>query len=275
MFLPLEDSCEDIIAKAQRGLGIGNKGLIDQSGIDPEVFEAIQSGIIKADYIQPLEKIAQSLSLNPSCLLASAHKSWHPYIKSPLEVITLTMPYTDKLMVNCHIVRHLKTNDAVLFDTGTNPWPILDTIRKHALALKAIFLTHTHPDHVQALKHLLHQLEDIPVFVHIHESIPRTEAFCGDFTFSAGSFLIHTRETPGHSPGGTTYIIQGLGRPIAIVGDTLFAGSMGGTTTQNFQIAKKIINTQILSLDPKTILCPGHGPLTTVALEKKNNPFFA
>ncbi len=75
-------------------------------------------------------------------------------------------------------------------------------------------------------------------------------------------------------PGGTTFFVRGLDRPVAIVGDSLFAGSMGGG---NVSYADAIRNNleKILTLPDNTVLCPGHGPLTTVGEEKTHNAFFA
>jgi len=83
------------------------------------------------------------------------------------------------------------------------------------------------------------------------------------------------RETPGHAEDGVTYMVgnwQEDAPIIAIVGDAIFAGSMGGA--KDGALAKQKIREQILSLPAETLLCPGHGPLTTVAEEKANNPFF-
>ena len=69
-------------------------------------------------------------------------------------------------------------------------------------------------------------------------------------------------------------MIGGLAQPVAVVGDALFAGSMGGPNT-SYGDCLRTNREEILSLPSETILCPGHGPLTKVALELKNNPFFA
>ena len=60
---------------------------------------------------------------------------------------------------------------------------------------------------------------------------------------------------------------------VAIVGDALFAGSIG-RGNQSWELARQKVREQIFSLPPDTLLCPGHGPLTTVAEEKAHNPFF-
>ncbi|MGE9296459.1 MAG: MBL fold metallo-hydrolase, partial [Puniceicoccales bacterium] len=62
--------------------------------------------------------------------------------------------------------------------------------------------------------------------------------------------------------------------PVAIVGDALFAGSIGGVRA-NYHGALKMIRERVLSLPGETILCPGHGPITTVAEELQHNPYFA
>jgi glyoxylase-like metal-dependent hydrolase (beta-lactamase superfamily II) len=60
---------------------------------------------------------------------------------------------------------------------------------------------------------------------------------------------------------------------VAIVGDAIFAGSMGGAP-QHGALAKQKIREQIFTLPGETLICPGHGPVTTVAEQKKINPFF-
>ena len=71
-----------------------------------------------------------------------------------------------------------------------------------------------------------------------------------------------------------TYVIEGLKRPVAIVGDSLFAGSMGGGSV-SYEDALQNNLKKILTLPDETMLCPGHGPMTTVGEEKVHNPFFA
>ena len=71
-----------------------------------------------------------------------------------------------------------------------------------------------------------------------------------------------------------TYVVNGLSRKLAIVGDAIFAGSMGGGNV-SYRDALQTNLDKILTLPDETIICPGHGPKTTVGEEKKHNPFFA
>ena len=91
-----------------------------------------------------------------------------------------------------------------------------------------------------------------------------------------GGLRVTHRETPGHAEDGVTYLVgnwQDDAPHVAIVGDTIFAGSIG-RGNQSWDLARSKIREQILTLPPETLLCPGHGPLTTVAEEKEHNPFF-
>jgi glyoxylase-like metal-dependent hydrolase (beta-lactamase superfamily II) len=90
-----------------------------------------------------------------------------------------------------------------------------------------------------------------------------------------GSLRITNRETPGHAEDGVTYVVGTWpedGPHVAVVGDALFAGSMGGAGNQLEQARTKV-REQIFSLPSATLICPGHGPLTTVEQEKANNPW--
>jgi glyoxylase-like metal-dependent hydrolase (beta-lactamase superfamily II) len=122
----------------------------------------------------------------------------------------------------------------------------------------------------------------------IREAFPRAKVHSGsknapvdqrnranDF-IHLGSLRITNRDTPGHAEDGVTYIVgnwQEDAPHVAIVGDAIFAGSIG-RGNQSWDLAKQKIREQILSLPPETLICPGHGPLTTVAEEKEHNPFF-
>jgi glyoxylase-like metal-dependent hydrolase (beta-lactamase superfamily II) len=106
------------------------------------------------------------------------------------------------------------------------------------------------------------------------EALDGAHSFDPGREFSVGSLRIGTRLTWGHSKGGITYVIMGLRRPVAIVGDAVFAGSMGGGAV-SYADALRTNREEIFSLPDETIICPGHGPMTSVGEEKAHNPFFA
>jgi glyoxylase-like metal-dependent hydrolase (beta-lactamase superfamily II) len=90
-----------------------------------------------------------------------------------------------------------------------------------------------------------------------------------------GRIAISPLSTPGHTPGGTTYLAQDDNREVAFTGDALFAGSVGRSrSAQSYSLLLEGIRKKIFTLAEETPLFPGHGPATTVGEEKENNPFF-
>ena len=186
-------------------------------------------------------------------------------------LVQFNTAYRD-MTVNCYLAWDTKTREAVVFDTGADCGPVLQFAKANQLALKLILLTHTHPDHVADLARLKRET-GAPAHVCQLEAIEGAEPFSEGQSFQVGGLRIGTRLTSGHSAGGITYVITGLSRPVAVVGDAIFAGSMGGGMV-SYADAIKNNRHKILSLPDDTILCPGHGPLTSVGEEKLHNPFF-
>ena len=155
----------------------------------------------------------------------------------------------------------IKFHEAWIFDTGTDAQPILTFIKDEKLKVDAIFLTHTHQDHISCLDELNEQDRE-PKSIYVHElelfdgCIPIQESF----DHSIDSLSLVAKHTHGHSVGGMTYIISGLAKPVAVVGDAIFAGSMGGGMV-SYEDALRTNREKIMSLPDETILCPGHGPL--------------
>ena len=151
---------------------------------------------------------------------------------------------------------------------------MLDFLGAHGLALKSLFLTHTHGDHILELDRLAEKT-GAAVFVGSREpALAGAEAFEAGKEFRIGGLSVGTRLTWGHAQGGITYVVSGLEKPLAVVGDAVFAGSMGGGAV-SYADALRTNRKEILSLPDATILACGHGPLTTVGEQKKSNPFLA
>jgi hydroxyacylglutathione hydrolase len=90
-----------------------------------------------------------------------------------------------------------------------------------------------------------------------------------------GAIELEVRHTPGHSPGGVAFIVHGGPESLVIVGDTLFAGSIGRTDLPggSFDVLQRSIRDQLYTLDDETRVVCGHGPDTTIGREKLSNPF--
>jgi len=146
-------------------------------------------------------------------------------------------------------------------------------VKNLGVDLKTLFITHSHIDHIIDREKVVEAHPEIRVLVNAKEPIAGAERFAAGETFSIGALRVTTRLTWGHSPAGTTYVINGLSRPVAIVGDALFAQSMGGGVI-SFKDALATNRSEIFTLEDHTVVCPGHGPMTSVGEEKAHNPFF-
>src|SRR5215510_3338775 len=147
--------------------------------------------------------------------------------------------------------------------------PIAGLVEENQLKLKHLFLTHSHEDHLAALSHIRERCPKIRLHSNIKGAPPDQRNRPNDF-IHLGSLRITNRETPGHAEDGVTYVIGNFPEDapnVAIVGDCIFAGSMG-RGFQSTDLLKQKVREQILSLPGPTLICPGHGPLTTVEQEK-------
>jgi glyoxylase-like metal-dependent hydrolase (beta-lactamase superfamily II) len=215
--------------------------------------------------------LAPALSLGADALVDSARKAWAP---KPVDVAGLKQFNTvyEDMTVNYYLAWDAKSKDAVVFDTGADCSAALQFARASGLTIKLILLTHTHTDHIVDLARLKSET-GAPAWVGQHENFADAQPFTEGKMFKVGVLTIETRQTSGHAAGGITFVISGLARPVAVVGDALFAGSMGGGMI-SFAEALDNNRRKIFTLPDDTVLCPGHGPLTTVGEEKAHNPFY-
>lgn len=202
----------------------------------------------------------------------------HPFVTGPLET-------------NTYLLADRDAGEALVIDPGGDPAEILAFLVKERLTCRLIVNTHGHFDHISgngALKMatgaalLIHQ-GDVPMlgeavtharlFLMHAENSPPPDLFLVDQgEVRLGSVLLRVLHTPGHSPGGVTLVAPG----VAFCGDLVFHGSVGRTDLPGGSEKTLLdsIRRHILTLPDDTVLYPGHGPETTVGLEKKQNPFF-
>jgi glyoxylase-like metal-dependent hydrolase (beta-lactamase superfamily II) len=265
----LEDFHEDILAKAMRGLGMGKGALAERLGMDRSRLEAVLTGGVDAGVIG---EMAKELDLDEAKLLVTANKSWSPAPRNLDGLKQFNLPFGG-MRVNAYVVWSKESRQAWIFDTGPTAVSVLDFLTLESLSLDSIFLTHTHPDHIACLEELKQKTGNPPVFVHKLESLEGVESIEEGFEHVLGNLTLSALHTHGHSVGGVSYLIDGLEKPVAVVGDSLFAGSMGGGMV-SYTDALRNNREKLMTLPDETIVCPGHGPMTTIGEEKRSNPFF-
>jgi hydroxyacylglutathione hydrolase len=276
--IPLEDDFNDVINKAQRGLKLSNEQLAATAGVSLEELLAVKRGDPAIDAVR---RIARPLRLSPGALETLAKKAWYPeqpVFPHGFAMFNTHFPHAKislDIRVNNYLVWDARTRAAAAFDTGANCSQMLDFIKEEKLIMLYVFLTHTHDDHIADLDRLA-CTSKATVWASESEPAPfhGSLRFKENATFTMGSITVKTLLTSGHSPGQTTYFVTGLNWPLAIVGDSLFASSMGGSEDHYAEQYDNNLK-KILTLPRDTVIAPGHGPLTTLAQEKKHNPFFA
>jgi glyoxylase-like metal-dependent hydrolase (beta-lactamase superfamily II) len=271
----LEDHLGDVLGKARAMNGVSAAAAAAAGEISEAAWTALETsgrlpGKINFDVLGKLlglDATRLAALANGWCPAAVALRRWR-------ELREFTTR-NDRFSVNAYLVWDGGTREAALFDTGLEARPVLECIRAEQLSLRHIFITHAHWDHVQALP----EIRAAFPLAQLHAGAPTApvdQRNQPDETVLLGDLRVTHRATPGHTADGVTYLVSHWPEnapAIAVVGDALFAGSMG-RGNQSWTLARQSLREQILSLPPEILICPGHGPLTTVAEETAHNPFF-
>lgn len=244
------------------GLGEPELTAFEQTGLPPKAIR--------------YEPLGQALGLAPQKLQAIV-AGWEPQERDlsvwrGLRVFTTA---DERLSVNCFLVWDETTREAALFDTGLDAQPVQAWLTENKLQLCHIFITHTHWDHVEAMPKIRAAWPQVRLHSN-YKNAPIAQRNVPGEVVQLGGLRIAYRDTPGHAEDGVTYLINGWPGEapcVAVVGDAIFAGSMGNGNGQ-WDLAWQKVREQILSLPTETLICPGHGPVTTVGEERSHNPFF-
>jgi glyoxylase-like metal-dependent hydrolase (beta-lactamase superfamily II) len=206
---------------------------------------------------------------------------------SELEVVSLP---NGQFAQNCYLVADRGTREAVIIDPGEEPAMFLAELDTRAWHLRAIWLTHAHVDHIMGVG-AIREATGAPIHLHpldrpIYDALPQFGAWVGmqldpppppDVALEPGSTLrvgrlaFDVRFTPGHSPGSVSFV----GHDRVFGGDVLFNGSVGRTDLPggDYATLMSTIQSQFLSLPDSTVVHSGHGPDTTIGVERLTNPF--
>lgn len=169
---------------------------------------------------------------------------------------------------NVFVLRCRATGAAVLIDAADDPAQLLGLCRD--LGVEQVVETHGHRDHVQAVPAL--RAAGYPVGIGEGDAAMLADH---DFTIAdgqelqVGSLCLRAMATPGHTPGSTSFLLDGE-VPVVFAGDTLFPGGPGATRGDRAAFATIIgsIEERLFTLDPATLVLPGHGADTTIGAER-------
>lgn len=273
--ISLEDEFGDVIRKARVGLALDCETVSLRAGLPAaELEKAERYLLVPGD--ETIRKLADTLDLKAPALLDLAHKHYQPAPTAFESLGAAAMVSSDygSGVVNCYAVWDPSSRQGAFFDTGVDFAALERLQARHGFEPRYVFVTHTHGDHIGALGGVQRRWKPA-VIVGADEPLHGAELVGRDMNFALGALSVEAMPTSGHSPGGVSYCVKGLGAggpALCMCGDTLFAGSAGGPM-HSYEALMRSVRRGILALNGNTILCPGHGPLTTVEMEKHHNPF--
>ena len=192
---------------------------------------------------------------------------------------------------NCYIVGCEETMQGAVIDPGGEGERIVQEIKRTGLAVRYVLITHAHFDHIGGIAKVV-EATQAKLALHPNEK-PLLDAGGGAAMFGlpvqpapppdidlsegqqidVGTLTLQVLFTPGHSPGGVTFYEADEG--VAFVGDVLFSRGIGRTDLHggDRETLIRSIKEVLFALPDDTVIYPGHGPRTTLAREKRTNPW--
>ncbi len=198
-------------------------------------------------------------------------------------------------LARCVVLADDATHEALIVDPGFDVEVVIEAVRAERLEPRAIVLTHAHLDHAfgiadvkrafPAARLLLHR-EDLPLLHNlpmqakmfgfpVPEEVLEDGLLADGDHVAAGASRLKVRHCPGHSPGHIVLLEEAAKPPFAVVGDVLFAGSIGRTDLWggSYELLERSIREVLYRLPADTRVISGHGPETTIGEEMASNPF--
>jgi glyoxylase-like metal-dependent hydrolase (beta-lactamase superfamily II) len=273
--IPLEDTFGDVLRKAMRGSRVDTNALAQRTGITPSKIDAWlhDRGSATPDEAREL---ARALRLDPEKLAVRAEDAWHP---PAIEVPDVRHHPQDPHPSNGYVFFLDGGQRAALIDPAGIPGNLLRILRDGAYHLQYILITHKHSDHCDATADVAAAFPAAQIVMHAADiaaigglGARALKVRDGEELPFGDDAAIRMLHTPGHTDGSSSYLFKST----LFTGDTLFAGSVGGAfgDVSSYDDILNNVRSKMFTLPDDTVLMPGHGPPTTIALEKAHNPFF-
>ena len=198
----------------------------------------------------------------------------------------MTQLYIERYSTNCYLLLNEETKEMIVIDPGANGDRIYEKCTENGGKVAAILLTHAHYDHITGV-HRLRELSGAKVYVNLAEkaSFKNSAIHMWDSELTPDEFMEDGERmtlagmefvaisTPGHTPGCMCFYFEKEG--MLFSGDTLFRASVGRTDFPGGDTQQLVdsVRNKLFVLPEDTQVFPGHMGATTIAFEKKHNPF--
>ncbi|MGC2634991.1 MAG: MBL fold metallo-hydrolase, partial [Candidatus Cybelea sp.] len=258
-----------------RGTGSGSAQLARATGIPAETIEQWLKDEGAATGEQA-RAVAAVLALDGGKLADSAAQRWHP---PPIERRDVRRHSQDPQPSNGYVFFLEQDRRAALVDPAGIPQNLLRVLRDGDYHLQYVLITHKHADHCDATGDVARAFPQAQIVMHSLDvqaigPLAKSALLLRDgetlpFGDDAAIRMLHT---PGHTDGSSSFLFRGS----LFSGDTLFAASVGGAYGDNSTYGDILnsVRSKFFTLPDDTVVMPGHGPPSTIALEKQHNPFF-
>jgi hydroxyacylglutathione hydrolase len=169
---------------------------------------------------------------------------------------------------NAYLVADRSGGTAVFVDSGAPVEPLFSAVERLEVQVTHLLTTHAHSDHVVHHDEI-EQRFGATVIADLAENVPGAEPVGHGEVIETGDLKIEALRTPGHSPGMLAFAFND---EVCFTGDTLFAGSVGGTRDAFDDLRRSVMDV-LMGLRPDMRVYPGHTEETTIGWEWEHNPF--
>lgn len=253
--MELYDSPADVVRKVLRARSIAPSEAAEAAGVDSRRVLQFLDGEFSTEVATAL---AMALDLDSEALVSLV--GYLPKVVLPDGLTQLILPFSEDT-VNAWLLEN--SQGALVVDAGAGSDDLRAALDARKIYHIHLLITHDHPDHIAGIRKLRSRIS----------SLHRPTDLKPDTQFELGGFSIRSFDLSGHHPQALGYAIDGFG---FAMGDALFAGSVGGCGSKpTYQLAKQTVVGALTGMPEDTLLLPGHGPPSTLAQERKHNPFVA